>query len=195
MKFLRYILWSAIGIAILVIAGHQFSHFMGPETEEDTSLRPTFSLINHGGQPVTEETYRGKWLLVFFGFTNCPDICPTTLTDLASVMDGLGANTDQVAPLFISVDPQRDRVENIAEYVTAFHSSIVGLTGSNEDIANAAKSFKAYFERVPDESVPDGYTMGHTSAIYLISPDGYFVRTHQFGTLPEVIINDLKGRL
>lgn len=195
MRVFRYVLWGVAAIAMLVIAGHQYAHFLGTESEGDTSFRPTFSLTDHRGQSVTEDTYRGKWLLVFFGFTNCPDICPTTLADLASVMDSLGADAEQVAPLFVSVDPERDRVENMAAYVSPFHPSIIGLTGSNEDISNAAKSFKVYFERVSQDSAPNGYTMGHSSAVYLISPDGFFLRTYQFDTPPDEVVEDIRGRL
>ena len=101
----------------------------------------------------------------------------------------------KVKPLFITIDPERDRVADVAKYVSAFHPSIIGLTGSNKQIAYTASSFKAFFERVPQETAPDGYTMGHTSAVYLISPEGNFVRTYQFGTSPEMIVEDLKTRI
>lgn len=110
-------------------------------------------------------------------------------------MDGLGDTADQLTPIFITVDPERDRVENLAKYVSAFHPSIVGLTGTDQQIADAAKSFKVYFERIPQDTAPDGYTMGHASAVYLISPEGNFVRTYQFGTSPEMIVEDLKTRI
>lgn len=195
MRFLRYTLWGLVGVALIVIAGHQLSHNEEEESQANTSFRPSFSLTNHFGQAVTEETYRGKWLLAFFGFTNCPDICPTTLADLVRVMDELGPEAKRVTPLFVSIDPERDRVENMAEYVKAFHPKIVGLTGSNDNISNAAKSFKVFFERLPQESAPAGYTMGHTSAVYLISDDGYFVRTYQYGTPSSEIVEDIKERI
>jgi protein SCO1/2 len=194
-KAIRYTLWGLVLLALVAIAGHQFSHFLGTDSEEADGFRPAFTLVNHQGETVSEATYRGNWALVFFGFTNCPDICPTTLAELADVMDGLGDEAAEVTPLFITIDPERDRVENMAEYVSAFHPSIVGLTGTDKQVAEAAESFKAYFERVPEDSAPDGYTMGHTSAVYLISPGGHFVRTYQFDTPPETIIMDLKERI
>lgn len=195
MKAIRYILWGVALVALVVVAGHQLSHFLGADPDEVSGFRPTFILVNHQGETVSEATYRGNWALVFFGFTNCPDICPTTLAELADVMDGLGDAAAKVTPLFITIDPERDRVENVAEYVSAFHPSIVGLTGTDKQVAEAADSFKAYFERVPQDSAPGGYTMGHTSAVYLISPDGYFVRTYQFREPPEIIVKDLRERI
>jgi protein SCO1/2 len=135
----------------------------------------------------------GFWF--FFGFTNCPDICPTTLGELAQLMDLLGPDAQKTQPLFISIDPERDRVETMAEYVSAFHPSIVGLTGTETEVTATAKSFKAFFEKLPQETAPDGYTMGHTSAVYLISPEGVFVRTYSYGTSPEKIAADVQQRL
>lgn len=195
MKTVRYILWGLALLALVIAAGHQLSHFLGTDSEEADGFRPAFTLVNHQGETVSEATYRGNWALVFFGFTNCPDICPTTLAELADVMDGLGNAAAKVTPLFITIDPERDRVETVAEYVSAFHPSIVGLTGSDKQISDAASSFKAYFERETQGSAPDGYMMAHTSSVYLISPAGYFVRTFKFGTPPEEIIEDLRGRL
>jgi protein SCO1/2 len=100
-----------------------------------------------------------------------------------------------VKPLFVSIDPERDRVETMAEYVSVFHPTIVGLTGTEAQIAEAARSFKAYYEKQPQESAPNGYTMGHTSAVYLISPEGVFVRTYGYGTPPGEITKDLQNRL
>jgi protein SCO1/2 len=194
-KTVRYILWGLALLALVVAAGHQLSHFLGTDAENVDGFQPAFTLVSHQGDTVSEATYRGNWVLVFFGFTNCPDICPTTLAELADVMDGLGNAAAKVTPLFITIDPVRDRVENVAEYVSAFHPSIVGLTGTDKQVAEAAKSFKAYFERVPQDSAPDGYTMGHTSVVYLISPKGHFVRTFKFRTPPEMIIEDLKERI
>lgn len=195
MNRIRYILWGAVLITVVIFGGHQLTHMFETKSESGPTFQPEFTLINHNGKPVTEKTFRGNWTLVFFGFTSCPDICPTTLAELANVMDGLGAEASKVTPLFITVDPDRDRFELMAEYVSAFHPSIIGLTGSGKQIAEATESFKAYFERVPQDSASGGYSMAHTSAVYLISPDGYFVRTYQFGTPLTEIVKDLKGRI
>lgn len=195
MKRIRYILWGAVVIAAVIFGGHELSHMFETKSASKPTFQPQFTLTNHDGEPVSEATYRGDWALVFFGFTNCPDICPTTLAELSNVMDDLGADASKVKPLFITIDPDRDRVADVAKYVSAFHPSIIGLTGSNNQIASAASSFKAFFERVPQETAPNGYTMGHSSILYLISPEGNFVRTYQFGTSPQTIVEDLKKRI
>ncbi len=201
MKKVRFVLWAGVAITLAVYLALSFGH----RTDRDgsgeisgnvaPSFQPAFALTNHRGRTVTERTYRGKWLLVFFGFTNCPDICPTTLAELASVMDGLEDKADSVTPMFISIDPARDRVEGLSEYVSAFHPAIVGLTGGDAQIADAARAFMAYYEKQPQESAPDGYTMGHTSAVYLISPQGAFIRTYSFDTPPVEIVKDLRERM
>jgi protein SCO1/2 len=163
--------------------------------DASATFRPAFSLTDHRGYAVTERSYDGKWLLVFFGFTNCPDICPTTLAELAHVMEQLGEDAGAVKPLFISIDPERDKIGPMADYVSAFHPDIVGLTGTVSQVAEAVESFRAYYEKQPQESAPNGYTMAHSSALYLISPEGAFVRAYGYGTSPEKITEDLKKRL
>ena len=201
MTTVRSILWVAVAVALAVFIWLNVWLDSGQHAIDDSSngptsaVSPTFSLTDQLGNFVTEQAYRGEWLLVFFGFTNCPDICPTTLAELAQVMEGLGTNAESVTPLFISIDPSRDRPKTMAEYVTAFHSTIVGLTGTAAQISAAVGSFKAYFEKRPLASAPDGYTMGHTSAVYLISPTGVFVRTYSYGTPAEEIVTDLQQRL
>lgn len=201
MKTIHLILWGAVAVGLILFLWlnifQDASHLIEDGTSQNTAttFTPTFSLTDHQGNVVTEKTYRGKWLLVFFGFTNCPDICPTTLADLASVMEQLGADAKAIKPLFISVDPDRDQMETMAQYVSAFHPAIVGLTGTGSQITETAESFKAYFEKQPQESAPDGYIMGHTSAVYLISPDGAFIRTYSYGMSPEEIVADIQQKL
>lgn len=201
MRKLRLALWGAVAVALLVYIGlsawrgGEKAELSGPSNSTAVSFSPVFSLIDHHGKTVTEDTYLGKWLLVFFGFTNCPDICPTTLSELANVMDQLGPGREAVKPLFISVDPERDRVDSMAEYVAAFHPSIVGLTGTEEQVASATKAFNVYFEKQPKDGAQSNYAVAHTSAVHLISPQGVFVRTFGYGTAPDAILADLKERM
>jgi protein SCO1/2 len=123
----------------------------------------------------TAETFNGQWQLVFFGFTHCPDICPTTLAYLAQVMDSLGPEAAQVTPIFITVDPARDTAEVMAAYVGAVHPRMVGLTGTEARIAEAARNFRAWYEPSEDAAAPDGYSMAHVGHIYVMAPDGRFV--------------------
>ncbi|KZD12401.1 electron transport protein SCO1/SenC [Oceanibaculum pacificum] len=159
------------------------------------AIRPDYTLTAHTGETVTERNYLGKWQLVFFGFTHCPDICPTTLAEVATVMDGLGEAARNVQPLFISIDPERDRPAAMAEYVAAFHPALIGLTGEPEAVAEAAQSFYAYYEMQPQSDAPDGYTMSHSSALYLLDPNGRFVHLFSYGTPAAEIVEDLKEKL
>ena len=153
---------------------------------------PRFGLTDHTGAVATEATYRGRWLLVLFGFTNCPDVSPTTLARVAEVAEGLGPAAAPVQALFISVDPWRDDPAVLAEYVAAFHASIVGLTGSEEELASAAATFGADFARIDQPGAPGGYTMSHTSALYLVAPDDHIEQVYTYGTPATDILADLK---
>ena len=136
-----------------------------------------FQLIDHNGNRVSEKTYAGKHLLVFFGFTYCPDICPAALQKVSVVMEKLGSKANNLKPLFISVDPERDTVAQLKLYMSNFDNRIVGLTGSTKQIADAVKVYRAYAKKREDPSTSGGYTMDHSSFIYLMAPDGDFI-TH-----------------
>jgi protein SCO1/2 len=137
-------------------------------------LGGSFTLVDHTGATVTGETYRGKWLVMFFGFTHCPDICPTTLSKIANMMELLGQDAGKVQPLFITVDPERDTPEVLRDYVAAFDSRIVGLTGSTEQIGAIAKSYSIISQRSGDGA---DYTIGHSTPIYLLDPNGFYIST------------------
>ena len=190
-------LWAAVAVAALGAGGLAVYGSRAPEvgTSAASSVAAEFELTGHDGVVRTAEDFRGKWSLIFFGFTNCPDICPTTLAEIAQVMDDLGPQADAVQPLFISVDSERDRPGELAEYVPQFHPSILGLAGTPEQIEAAAASFKIFYERVPEQSAPDGYTMGHTSQVFLFDPDGGFVRLYGYGTPAPEITADLRARI
>lgn len=130
-----------------------------------------FALTDQTGKAVTDQTYKGKWLLVFFGFTYCPDVCPTTLNQVAQVMDRLGPLASQVQPLFITIDPARDTPPVLAQYTAAFDPRIVGLTGTPDEIAAAAKAYRVYYAKVDQGS---DYTMDHSAILYVMRPDGRY---------------------
>jgi protein SCO1/2 len=140
-----------------------------------------FTLTDHTGRRVTDETFAGRVRLVFFGFTHCPDVCPTGLAYIAETLDGLTPQeTAAVRPLFISVDADRDKPDLLASYVAHFHPSLIGLSGLEAEVAQAAKAFRTYYRKV---STGEGaYVMEHTASIYLIGPDGRlrgFLDTHE----------------
>ncbi len=195
-------LWGAAAAALLGAAGAVAFLAYGPPPAPrvaytgEADVRSKFTLTDHTGRAVTEADFAGRWQLVFFGFTYCPDICPTTLAYMASVLDLLGDKADRVASLFITVDPERDTVPIMAEFVSAFHPRLIGLTGSAEQVAAAAEEFKVYYEKREDGTAPDGYLMSHSGYIYLMRPDGRFEAVFREGDQPpEQLVDEILVRL
>jgi protein SCO1/2 len=134
-----------------------------------------FSLVDHTGKAVTEQGFRGRYMLVYFGFTHCPDVCPSGLQVMAAALDKAGAKAEQIMPLLITVDPERDTPEQLASYVPSFHPRLVGLTGTPEQVAAALKAYRVYAKRVDDPKSSAGYTFDHTSLIYLMDRNGEYI--------------------
>lgn len=130
-----------------------------------------FTLTAQDGRTVTDRTFRGKWTLVFFGFTHCPDICPTAVSDIAAALDKLGPLAEKVQPLFITVDPERDTPAVLADFFNSVDKRFLGLTGTPAQIAAVAKAYRAYYKKAPQG---DDYTVDHTAIIYVMGPDGRF---------------------
>lgn len=135
-----------------------------------------FTLVNGQGERVTEKTFAGKPMLVFFGFTNCPDVCPSGLQVIAAALDQLGDKAKGLTPIFITVDPARDTPEVTSKYVTSFHPAIVGLSGSEEDVAGAIKAYRVYAKKVEDGATADHYNVDHSAFLYLMDAKGEFVK-------------------
>ncbi|TMJ66161.1 MAG: SCO family protein [Alphaproteobacteria bacterium] len=154
-----------------------------------------FTLIDHTGKRVTDQDFRGKFLLVFFGFTNCPDVCPTALQVMAAALDKLGPNAARITPVLISVDPAHDTPAVLATYVASFHPRLVGLTGSQAEIDAVAKAYRVYVKKVPDPKSTAGYTMDHSSIIYVMGPDGSYRAHFTHATSPDVMAERLSGML
>lgn len=186
-------LWIMALLAALAYGALVLRPQMNAQTQEAT-FRPAFSLADSAGQLRTTDEFAGKFQLVFFGFTNCPDVCPTTLSEVAQVMDDLGDAAAKVQPIFISIDPERDRKLGIDAFTQAFHPAILGLTGDAEATRAAAESFKTFFEREDAPDATDGYTMSHSAALYLIGPKGDWLRQFDYGTPADAILSDLKSR-
>jgi protein SCO1/2 len=164
-------------------------------TPTNTAFKNTdvsdFALTDHTGKQRTLADFKGKAVLVFFGFMNCPDVCPTTMAEMAGVMKALGPDADRVQVLFITVDPERDTPELLAKYVPAFDPRFLGLTGDKAAIEKVAKEFRVFYQKSPGKE-PGSYTMDHTAGSYVFDPQGrvrLFVRHGQGG---EPIVHDLK---
>ncbi len=147
----------------------------------DTSASGPFSLQDHRGNQVTDQDFRGRYMLIFFGYTSCPDVCPTGLQQIALTIDALGEKGEQIQPVFITLDSLRDTPEVMAEYVRYFHPRIIGLTGDRQQIANAAMNYGVLSIKVIREGNPEDYTMNHSGLTYLLGPDGRFVTAFEHG--------------
>lgn len=151
-----------------------------------------FHLTNQKGEAVTEKTYTGKFMMVFFGFSHCQDVCPTELQVMTAAMQQLGSQADQIVPIFVSIDPERDTTTVMADYVKAFDPRLQGLTGTPEQIAEIARAYHAYYKKIPNEKNPDDYEMDHTSIIYIMRPDGSFIKHFNYTTDAKALADDLK---
>ena len=141
-----------------------------------------FELVGTDGKAVTERDFRGRYMLVFFGFTHCPDICPAELQVIAQALEKLGDKGKKVVPVFITLDPERDTPQAMAEYVKSFGRDFVGLTGSPEAIADAAKAYRVAYAKVENKDSAGGYSVDHSALVYLMDPDGKYVTHFSYGT-------------
>lgn len=166
----------------------------GMQLPPGITLGGAFSLVNQDGVPVTERDFAGRWMLVYFGFTYCPDVCPTELGTIAAALDAMGAAGEQVTPVLISIDPQRDTPAQLKDYVSRFHPRMQGLTGTAEQVAEAARRYRVYYARAqrPDQT---DYTMDHSSFIYLVGPDGRVRSLFRPETTPEAIAAAATGQM
>jgi cytochrome oxidase Cu insertion factor (SCO1/SenC/PrrC family) len=189
LKLIRYgalalslLLLTAGGVAWWLRAGdHAAMQLGGMAVPPGVSVGGAFTLTDHTGRTVTDQDFRGRSMLVFFGFTHCPDVCPTELQVVAEVLDKLGPAAARVAPLFVTVDPERDTPAALANYVQLFDPRIIGLSGSEAQIAAVARAYRVYYAKVTPPGAST-YTMDHSSFLYLIGPDGGFRALFRHGT-------------
>jgi protein SCO1/2 len=149
-----------------------------------------FQLFDASGNPRSLANFRGKVVALFFGYTHCPEVCPTTLADLARVMNMLGQDADKVQVLFVTLDPERDTREVLAKYPPAFHPTFIGLSGDAEATAKTAKAFGVLYEKQQTKS--GGYTLDHSAGIYLIAPGGKPILFSYFAQRPELLLKDIR---
>jgi protein SCO1/2 len=171
------VLYATMGLllAVLLLGAGGFFWLSGNGENSPITIGGPFTLEDGSGKPVTDRDFRGKYMLVYFGYTFCPDVCPTTLNAVADAMDKLGPAAAHIQPVFITVDPKRDTPAVVKQYAAAFGPNIEGLTGTPEQIAKAAKEYRVYYAEHRTGPGPDDYSMDHSSVLYLMSPDGGFV--------------------
>ena len=157
-------------------------------TSGTAAIGGPFTLVATNGGDVRDETYRGKWLLIFFGYTSCPDACPTALNNISAALEKLGSDAAKLQPLFVTVDPHRDTREVMRDYLQSFDPRIIGLTGTLDQIDRVAKEYCVYVTQQKSESdEANDYVVSHSAYIYLIDPDGKFVNVIQGGEAGEDI--------
>ena len=185
---------GALGLTLFV----GWWRFDGPGAPVAADQRPVdlmamdFRLTDHEGDAVGPETLIGRASMVFFGFTFCPDVCPTTLADISGWLDDLGADAERLNVVFITIDPERDTVSAMQEYVGYFHPALRGWTGSPDEIARAAEGFRVIYEKVPVEG---GYTMNHTAGVFLFNAEGRFVSTIDYHEPREFAVPKIRRTL
>ena len=181
---LRLFIVAAIGVllgallALAIVPSQTDGLPPGPRqvTTGKALIGGPFTLTDHRGQTVTDKDFRGRYMLVYFGFTYCPSICPTGLQVIAGALDKLGKKGDRVTPLFITVDPERDTPAKLAEYVKSFHPRLVGLTGTAQQIKAAAHSYRIYYAKVKNSELPDDYTIDHSAFFYFMDRKGALIK-------------------
>jgi cytochrome oxidase Cu insertion factor (SCO1/SenC/PrrC family) len=157
-------------------------------------IKSQFSLVNHLGEPVSAKDYHGKYVLVFFGFTHCPKVCPLGLHTMTSAFNKLVDLTEQLVPIFISVDPERDNIERMASYVKIYSPRLIGLTGSPAQIEEATRSFRAYYGRVKGATA-QGYSFDHSSIIYLINKNGAYLAHFSSSQGADIIAEQIREKI
>ncbi|MBB3811344.1 SCO family protein [Pseudochelatococcus contaminans] len=188
----RYLPFVVFLAGLIVLGGAIMLRLSGVSTPpEQSPIGGPFTLTDYNGHSFTEKDLVGGPTLIFFGFTHCPDICPSTLFDASEVLRVAGDNADKVKMLFVSVDPERDTAEVMKEYLGSFDERIKGLIGTPEQIETITKAYRAYYRKVPTGENPEDYTMDHTAIIYMLDKRGRFVNAFNLKRPPEEAAREL----
>ena len=155
-----------------------------------------FTLIDQDGKLTTDQDFKGQHMLIYFGYTYCPDICPTSLTTMSDALDLLGEDANKVTPILITFDPARDTPEYLKEYASYFHPRLKALTGTSEQVASVAKAYRVYYAKtIKEDAEPEDYLMNHSSATYLMGPNGAFLLHFSHGTDAEIMARRIREKL
>ena len=190
-----FLIGALVGAGALILT----TSSSGPkvETSGKALIGGPFTLVDQHGKTVTDRDFRGRYKLVFFGFTHCPDICPAELQVISASLDDLGSKAEEVVPIFVTLDPERDTPEVMADYVKNFGSRFVGLTGSPEEIAEAAKAYRVAFSKFDNKGADsnDNYSIDHSAFVYLMGPDGEYITHFNYGTPAAKMTESLRRYL
>jgi len=193
MRLYQAVLLAVTGIVIAAVAAFVL-YGGGNDGKGIASIGGPFALVDHKGQQRTDEDFRGKYMLIYFGYIYCPDVCPTALQVMTQAVGLLAPETQKkITPIFITIDPERDTVKQLNAYVDNFHPSMVGLTGTAEQIAKTARAYRVYYGRAKStKKETTDYLMDHSSIVFLINPDGKYVTHFTHATPPEKMAEKLK---
>jgi protein SCO1/2 len=193
----RALLVFGIGAAILAAGLAAALWTLSPggplEAVGTPSIGGDFTLVDQNGKTRRAEDFRGKLMLIYFGYTYCPDVCPTELQTMGDALDLLGDKQEAVQPIFVTIDPERDTPEQLRLYAGSFHPRLVALTGSKEQVAAAARAYKVYYAKRPQEG--GDYLMDHSSFVFLMGRDGKYLAHFGPGTTPEQMADAIRPRL
>ena len=181
------------GAALLVLS--QGGQGPAVQTSGKALIGGPFTLVDQTGKTVTDQDFRGRYMLVFFGFTHCPDICPAELQVMSAALDALGPKADSVVPIFITLDPERDTQAAMGAYVKNFGPRFVGLTGSSEQIAAAAKAYRVAYSKFQQDKTSSDYSIDHSALVYLMGKDGEYITHFAYGTPASQMTETLRRYL
>ncbi len=174
-----FLIGAIAGAAVLLVANPQGGQPV--QSSGAALIGGPFSLVGADGKPVTDRDFRGRYMLIFFGFTHCPDICPAELQVIAQALEQLGDKAKKMVPIFITLDPERDTPDAMANFVKSFGPNFVGLTGSPEAIAAAAKAYRVAYSKVENKDSAGDYSVDHSALVYLMDPKGRYVTHFSYG--------------
>jgi protein SCO1/2 len=184
-----------LGIAMLLVAtlvlGTAALFWLSDNGTGQLAIGGPFTLLDGDGRTVTDRYFHGSYMLVYFGYTFCPDVCPMTLNEVADAMERLGSKADKVHPVFITVDPRRDTPAVVKQYASAFSPRLIGLTGAQEQIAKVAQEYRVYYAEHRTGPGPDDYSMDHSSILYLMGTDGSFIAPIGTGESGQAIADEI----
>jgi cytochrome oxidase Cu insertion factor (SCO1/SenC/PrrC family) len=187
------VFWGAVWVQRGGLTGFNAAS-VGVSVPGGVSVGGPFALVDGSGKPVSSDSFHGRFMLVYFGYTFCPDVCPTELQTVTNALDLLGRDADRVVPIFITIDPQRDTPQVIGEYTRLFSPRLVGLTGTPEQVAAAAKAYRVYYARATSKDSTT-YLMDHSSFLYLMDAQGKFSALFNQTTTAQQLADGIKAKL
>lgn len=195
MKTVRIFLWSAVVAMAGVLGWLTFAVTQSDQKIAEGPFGVPFELVAQDGQPITEQAFRGKPTALFFGFTHCPEVCPTTLFELDGWLKQVDPDAKGLQAYFVTVDPERDTPEILGRYISNVTDRVKGIAGDPAKVAEVIKGFRVYAKKIPlDEAKPDGdYTMDHTASVFLLDAEGRFKGTIAYGENPETAVKKLEN--